>query len=122
MELASIHSARSLAPRNVRPAPECLPVAPATAAVPAEKHTPGETDPDGISPRPPGLRDRDASLPPPAHPRLPAYRHQYVPLLLLPAPAAASPAWPAAYRQSHPEKLCRDPPARTFQYAVPLRR
>src|ERR1700722_18630431 len=113
MEFFSIHSARPLASQNARPAPEYLPAAPARAGAPAEKHKFGETDPDGISRRARALPDRDVSPPPPGHPRSPAYRLRFAPLLLLPAPAVTSTAWLAACPQSHPEKLCRDLPVRT---------
>src|SRR5271167_2199682 len=115
MEPLSIHSARSLAPRNAQPAPEYPRAAPATEATPAETHKSGETGPDGISPRARELPDRDASPLPPAHPHSPAYPRLCAPLLLLPAPAAAWPAWPEACLQSHPKRSCRDPPARTSQ-------
>src|ERR1700722_7469256 len=119
--MLSIHSARSLAPQNARPAPEYLPAAPATAVAPAGKHKFDETDPDGISRRAHALPDRDVSPPAPGHPRSPACRRRFAPLLLLPAPAVTSPAWLAACLQSHPEKLCRDLPVRIFLHAgLPL--
>src|SRR6266446_10214187 len=98
---------------------ECPPAAPATAAAPKEKHKSDETSPDGIFLPVLDLPDCDASPPPPAHPHSPAYRLRCAPLLPLPAHATAWLAWPAACRQSHPEKLCRDPPVRTFQCAGP---
>src|SRR6202034_1725700 len=121
-ESASIRSARSPVQKNARPAPEYLRAYLATAATLKEKHKSDETDPAGTFPRAPALPDRDASPPPPAHPRSPAYLRQSAPLLPLPARAAAWLAWPAACRQSHPERSFHGRLARTFQHAGPPRR
>src|ERR1700679_469063 len=114
-EPASTRSARSPVQKNARPAPEYLRAYLATAVTLKEKHKSDETDPAGTFPRAPALPDRDASPPPPAHPRSPAYLRQSAPLLPLPARAAAWLAWPAACRQSHPERSFHGRLARTFQ-------
>src|SRR6202522_827934 len=121
MESASTRFARSLAPQNVRPAPECRPVCHAAEAEPAEKRKFGETNPAGISPRGLVLPGRDGSQLTLEHSRPPAYRRRCVPLLLLPAPATAWPACAGACRRFHPRKLSRDRLAQTFRCAVPQR-